>query len=409
MSIFTRIKKATIITFALVVSVIIGTAEILPSVPVSAQAVTSGAKVSFTFDDGYKTNITKAAPALAAYGYTGTAYVTSSFVGKTGYMTWANVQNLQNQFGWEVGGHSVNHLLSTTLTPEQLRFEIEKNKQDLTSRGINARSFATPFGDYNNSVLAETARHYETHRPFHDRAFNNYPYSDYRIQVQQVQVGVGMSTIKGYVDDAIASGRWLVLVFHNVKDVPSRNVNNYEYATKDLRTIAAYVKSKNVPVVRMSDGIVRGANLFGNGNFSNGITGSGWTTDSTTVTSDATNMGSFPESQNSVKLTSHETQSSHLFSPIVRVSASNKYVLKTYLNVAAIASDEIGYYIDEYDAAGNWISGQYKLGERSVYVSKRNIAYTPTSTAVDSIRFQVIIPAASGITAFLDTVELIQQ
>ncbi len=409
MYIVSRFKKATIITFTIFLSAIISTAEILPSVPVSAQAITSGAKVSFTFDDGYKTNITKVAPALAAYGYTGTAYVTSSFVGKSGYMTWTEVQKLQNQFGWEVGGHSVNHLLSTTLTSEQLHFEVEKNKQDLTSRGINARSFATPFGDYNNAVLAEIARNYESHRPFHDRAFNNYPYSDYRIQVQQVQVGVGMSTIKGYVDDAIASGRWLVLVFHNVKDSPSRNVNNYEYATKDLRTIAAYVKSKNLPVVHASEGIVRGSNMLGNGNFANGITGSGWTTDSATITPDSSNMGSFPEAQNSVKLNAHATQNSHLFSPTVRVNAVNKYVFKTYLNVTAISSNEIGYYIDEYDTAGNWISGQYKLGERSVYVSKRNVAYTPTSSAVDSIRFQVIIPAASGITAYLDTVELIQQ
>jgi peptidoglycan/xylan/chitin deacetylase (PgdA/CDA1 family) len=408
MSIYAHIKRAFVITLTATAIAVIGTAEVLPRVPVSAQAVNNGAKVSFTFDDGYKTNLTKAAPALAAYGYTGTAYVTSSFVGKTGYMTWANVQNLQNQFGWEIGGHSVSHPLSTTLTADQLRSEIVTNKQDLVSRGLNARSFATPFGDYNNNVLAEIARSYESHRPFHDRAFNNYPYSDYRIQVQQVQVGVGMSTIKGYVDDAVASGRWLVLVFHNVKDTPSRNVNNYEYATKDLRTIAAYVKSKNLPVVRVSEGIVRGANLLGNGNFTTGIAG-GWSTDSAAITADNTNMGVFPESQNSAKLTSHPTQNSHLFSPVVNIDATKQYVFKTYLNVAAISANELGYYIDEYDAAGNWISGQYKLGERSVYVSKRNVAYVPTSTAVASVRFQVIVPAASGVVAYIDGVELIAQ
>ena len=409
MTVFRRIKKTLLVVGMGLIVTVVGTAEVLPSVPVSAQAVNNGAKVSFTFDDGYKTNITKAAPALAAYGYTGTAYVTSSFIGKNSYMSWTDVQNLQNQFGWEIGGHSVNHLLSTTLTADQLRSEIVTNKQDLVSRGLNARSFATPFGDYNNNVLAEIARSYESHRPFHDRAFNSYPYSDYRVQVQQVQVGVGMSTIKGYVDDAVASGRWLVLVFHNVKDSPSKNVNNYEYATKDLRTIAAYVKSKNLPVVNVSSGIVRGTNLLGNGSFVSGIAGSGWTTDSAAITADSANMGSFPESQNSVKLTSHATQSSHLFSPIVNIDASKQYVFKTYLNVTAIASNEIGYYIDEYDTAGNWVSGQYKLGERSVYVSKRNIAYVPTSTAVTSVRFQVIVPPTSGITAYLDTVELIQQ
>jgi hypothetical protein len=98
-----------------------------------------------------------------------------------------------------------------------------------------------------------------------------------------------------------------------------------------------------------------------------------------------------------------------LFSPVVTIDATKQYVFKTYLNVAAITANEIGYYIDEYDTAGNWVSGQYKLGERSVYVSKRNIAYTPTSAAVTSVRFQVIVPAASGITAYIDGVELIAQ
>lgn len=378
---------------------------------VSAQIVpvNNGAKVSFTFDDGFRSDLDKAAPALAQYGYAGTAYITSSFVGKPNYMSWSQVRQLQNTYGWEIGGHTVNHKLSTTLSSAQLKFEIESNRNDLVGRGYAAKSFATPFGDYNNQVLAEIARNYESHRPFHDRAFNAYPYSDYRIQVQQVQVGVSLSTVKGYINDAIASGRWLVLVFHNVKDSPSKSTASYEYATRDLRNIASYVKSKGVPVVKMSDGVVRGSSLLPNGSFEKGLA-EGWSTDSPAVfTPDNTSKGAMPESNYSIKINAQNSSNSHLFSPIVTVDSMGKYVIKSFINVTGISSQELGIYIDEYDQAGNWVSGQYKLAERAVYVSRRNVEYAPTSSNVARIRIQFIVPATSGITGFIDQIELIKQ
>ena len=372
----------------------------------SAQAVaTNGVKVSFTFDDGFASTYTKAAPTLAQYGFVGTSYVTSSFIGNKNYMSWDQVVKLQNDFGWEVGGHSVNHPLMTTLTPDQIKNEIVSNKQDLTSRGINARSFATPYGDYDNRVVAEIARNYENHRTFHDLAYNLYPYNEYRIQVQQVQVGVSMSTVKGYIDSALQSGRWLVLVFHDIKDNPSRNTSSYQYATKDLRTVASYVKSKGIPVAKVSDVPAKGTNVFSNGTFGQNL--QNWTTDKpTSLTIDSSKMGAFPEPANSVKLTSDQSSYSHLFSSTTTIDPSKTYTLKTFLNVTGITANEIGYYFDEYDQNGNWISGKYILGERNIYLQNRNVTYKPTSLNVRSIRLQIIVPPASGITAYIDNIEL---
>lgn len=372
----------------------------------ASAAPVNGAKVSFTFDDGYKQNVTQVAPALAKYGYSATSYVTSNFLGTQGYMSWAEVQKLQNQYKWEIGGHSMNHLLSTTLSPADLTYEVQQNYKDLVARGLNPTSFATPFGDYNNNVMAEVAKSYAVHRPFHDKGYNTDPYSDYLIQVQQVQSGVSVATVKQYIDQAAANGQWLVLVFHNVKNNPSRSAGSYDYAISNLEKIAAYVKAKSLPVVNMSQGIIKGTNMFANGSFTSGIS-DGWTTDSSnTITSDTTTKGSYPEAKASVKLVAGATNT-HLFSPLTTVNPSTTYTLKTFINMTAISSSELGYYIDEYDSNGNWISGQYKKAENNVFVSRRNVPYTPTSTSVSKIRFQIIVPANSGITAYIDNVELI--
>ncbi|HET6863665.1 MAG TPA: polysaccharide deacetylase family protein, partial [Candidatus Saccharimonadales bacterium] len=45
--------------------------------------INTGAKISFTFDDGYTSAATQAAPTLAKYGFTGTDYVISGCVGMT--------------------------------------------------------------------------------------------------------------------------------------------------------------------------------------------------------------------------------------------------------------------------------------------------------------------------------------
>ena len=67
-----------------------------------------------------------------------------------------------------------------------------------------------------------------------------------------------------------------------------------------------------------------------------------------------------------------------------------------------IASGEVGFYIDEYDNAGNWISGQYKTGVRSVGAGNVAMSYSPTSSTVAKASLQVIVMGNSGTAAYFD-------
>jgi len=390
------------------------------------QSISPTATVSFTFDDGYTSNITQAAPTLASFGYSATSYITSGCVGMTtapnacqantdaSYMSWAQIQQLQNSYGWEIGSHTVTHPYLATSDPDdqplpitysQMVQEVSESKAAFSSHGIDTKSFATPYGDYNPTTLATIAKYYSSQRGFGDTGYNIWPNSDYYIKVQQVQAGVSVSEVKQYIDQAITNNYWLVLVFHDIKTKPSRDPLDYEYGTRNLRSIAAYVNSKNVRVANVSDAIVSSnENLLFNSSFNSGISGGWWTNSPPNITVDRGFNGSYPDATSSIKLTSKST-ASHLFSPLVSVDSDTNYMLKQFLDVQSIKGGEVTFYIDEYDSLGNWTSGQYKAGAKGVFAESINFSYKPSSSKVKKASLQVGTSANSGITAYLDNVQ----
>ena len=248
-------------------------------------------------------------------------------------------------------------------------------------------------------------------RGFADLGNNFWPLGDYLLRNVPVQeVTTPVATLKAKVDEAIASKSWVVFSFHDIVANPSQNPDDYQYGTAELDQLAAYVKTKvaagQIKNVNVSGGLVTGTpNKMPNPTFNNGL-GDGWSTDApTTITANSANNGSFPDFAKSVKLVSGASQG-HLFSPKVAVSPGTNYLYKTYLNVEAITSGEVAFYVDEYNSAGAWVSGQYRKAENSRWVEALNFTYTPSSTNVATASLQVIV-AGTGITAYLDNVQLL--
>ena len=399
-------------------------AAVIPGVTSPAPS----AKISFTFDDGITSAITNAAPILKTYGLSGTDYVISGCVGMTTvnntchantsitYMTWAQILSLQNTYGWEIGSHTVTHpYLATSdatdgqpnvLTPAQVTAELVNSKTALAAQGITATDFASPYGDYNNAVLAQIAKYYASHRGFADQKTNDWPYNALLINDFPVQEGVTVAQVEAKIDAAIANKQWLVLTMHNIKPTPSTNPADYEYSTAELTQIAAYVQTKVtaglIQNVHVNQGLVTSStNLLPNGSFNSGLS-AGWTTDNASaVTKDAGSNGSYPDPTNSIKFVSNASNA-RLYSPKIAVSPSTTYVLKNFLNVQSVTSGAVEFYIDEYDASGNWISGQYKADTHTLGAQSVGFAYKPSSVNVKKASLQVIVVGNSGITAYFD-------
>ncbi len=373
--------------------------------------VSPEAKVTFTFDDGLKSSLTHAAPILAKYGLTATEYVITGCVGSSGmcaanesadYMTWDQISQLVRQYKWRIGSHTVTHPHLSELSAREQQTELAASKAALAKHGITATGFSAPYGDYNRKTLELAAKYYESIRGFWDIGYNRWPYNENLLAVQQVQSGVSVAQVKDYIDNAITKKQWLILVFHDIKDTPSSDPEDFEYAANDLNQIAAYVKQRNIPSPDINKSVIKSnVNLLPNSSFNEGLA-RGWTTDTPDkVKPDSNNNGNYPGPQNAIALASGNS-SAHLFSPKITVDSQTTYMIKSYLNVLTIASGQVGYYIDEYDVRGRWVSGQWKSSESSAFAEHINFTYRSSSSAVKQAQLQIYLTPGSGALAYVD-------
>lgn len=387
-----------------------------------AYAANSGAaKVSFTFDDGYLNSLTEAAPTLAKYGIKATIYVPTGCINNTGncrsnvdpqekYMTWNQVKRLQDTYGWEIAGHTKNHRPLTTLSNSARMKEISDPLAQFAQRGIKISNIASPEGDYDYLTLSYMAKYYSSHRGFWDQNVNRWPYNDYILNVKQVQAGVSVSEVKQAVDQAIANKEWLILVFHGIKPNPSNDVMEYEYGTSQLNSIAGYVSAKvnagNIQAVTIKQGlVVTETNILPNNSFSEGIS-NGWSTDNTqSVTIDTNNNGSYPSAVESLRFTGNG-KAAHVFTPKIPAINGSTYAFKAFVNTLYKSGGEFGYYIDEYDTNGNWISGRWLGAVWLPTVSYFTSFYTPSSADVRTFSVQTYFSGNPNGVVYADNYQL---
>src|SRR5262249_47910523 len=113
--------------------------------------------VAITFDDGCETDLLAAAPRLLEYGFGATFYVTSGFIGRRGYLSAAQLQDL-SRAGFEIGCHSRTHAYLTDLSQEELLKEVALPKTELEQIiGKRVEHFSCPGGRYDARV-AQVAR-----------------------------------------------------------------------------------------------------------------------------------------------------------------------------------------------------------------------------------------------------------
>lgn len=431
-------KRLLAVSFALILAFGVVVPRSFATTTAPAGSLAPAAKISFTFDDGLDNAYQYAAPTLQKYGLTGTNYVITGCVGMSStpntcradkdksYMTWEQIQALQNTYGWEIASHTVHHycLASSAaedkfdcqknyLTTAQIDAELGGSKKALADHGINATDLSVPYGDYNPTVIAEVAKYYASMRGFQDQNYNEWPYNDYLLNdVMVMERKTTVADIEARIDAGIANKTWTILTFHSIVPNPSQHPYYYEYGQAELDQIAAYVHAKQdaglLQSVNISQGLVTSsANLLPNSSFNYGIT-QGWSTPNpASVLADNAKNGSYPAPNNSIKFIAND-QNIRLYSPYVNVNYGTLYALKTYLNVAALSGGDVEFYIDEYDANGNWISGQYKRAETTRFAEDFNFGYTPSSANVAQAGLQITVTANSAITAYVDNVRWYQ-
>lgn len=110
--------------------------------------------VTFTFDDGYEDFYTDAYPIFLRHNWRATLYIVSGFIGKKGYLTAPQIQEL-SQAGFEIGVHTVDHNDLAHQTQSAQYHEIFDSKAAIEKLiGKPATAFCYPAGRYNDSAIA---------------------------------------------------------------------------------------------------------------------------------------------------------------------------------------------------------------------------------------------------------------
>jgi peptidoglycan/xylan/chitin deacetylase (PgdA/CDA1 family) len=111
-----------------------------------------------SFDDGYVSHYTRAAPALKRLGWPGVLNLEVNNVRNPGNISPHRVEALIRD-GWEVDSHTVTHPDLTALAPDQLRRELVESRSWLRRRfHVPVDYFCYPSGRFDATVVAAVRR-----------------------------------------------------------------------------------------------------------------------------------------------------------------------------------------------------------------------------------------------------------
>jgi peptidoglycan/xylan/chitin deacetylase (PgdA/CDA1 family) len=224
----------------------------------SAQVVKKPyAVVSLTFDDAPLSVYTQAYPLLKAARLPATVYVSTAFVGLTGYLKWTDIKAL-DAGGWEIGAHTHAHLDLTTLPSSGVVEEITKSQTLLRERGFKAVSFSAPYGAYGERELAELKKVYTSNRAaWGNGGINNYHRRDaYNLVSLPVTLDTTVGEIREQIQTIKKNGGWLILQFHQIdngQDEPAAFSKDSPYMTKKFPETVKVILEEQVPVRTVRD------------------------------------------------------------------------------------------------------------------------------------------------------------
>jgi peptidoglycan/xylan/chitin deacetylase (PgdA/CDA1 family) len=202
--------------------------------------------ISISFDDGlpYQAQDTNGVSQLNARGLKGTFFVVTEWVDPYWRDSWPTWQSVAAQ-GHEIASHTVTHSRLTTLSDNEVRWELSKSQSDINQNipGKNAISLSYPntaenstidaiAGDYYVASRVEWAKEGEYlnyYQPFADE-YGSYKTVNFNTVAAMEMDGVSVNDpdFNSRLDRAILNHAWFNLYFHTINDASAfGNVLDY--------------------------------------------------------------------------------------------------------------------------------------------------------------------------------------
>lgn len=252
-----------------------GFAQSVGSVSVKTWAGNKKAAFSFSFDDGFKTQIDNAAPVLDKYGFKGTFYVIAGSLVDQGqqliwrYGTWDGFKRLADE-GHEIGSHTMTHPDLTKLaqgdiyTQGTLDYELYQSKKIIEQKiGHKVITLGYPFTNNNTLVRTEAAKFYQS-----SRAGGNIPNNAEIYNADWQQLGAleeqfntprssfaddadELTNVEYWTQNLINNNKWGIMFAHEVmpySEIPAASQDTHDYwypmATEWLDSLCNYMSKK---------------------------------------------------------------------------------------------------------------------------------------------------------------------
>jgi peptidoglycan/xylan/chitin deacetylase (PgdA/CDA1 family) len=145
----------------------------------SSTTPSSGKTILITFDDGHESDYNCALPILKKYSFKATFFVTTDWIGKSEYMSAAQLRELVKE-GMSVQSHAKTHSFLDALDIPSVNIELKQSKQELENiLGKEVRFISLPGGRYNyDTIKCAKVQDYAAmfcSKPFYYRNYGNFP------------------------------------------------------------------------------------------------------------------------------------------------------------------------------------------------------------------------------------------
>ncbi len=110
--------------------------------------------LAITFDDGYEETASVAWPLLKRFEMPATVFITPMEIGRPGFLTWAQVEELARE-GMDIGSHTMSHSYLPLVADDQLAQELVSSKHTIEEHlGRPVRVLSYPVGGFTQQVQA---------------------------------------------------------------------------------------------------------------------------------------------------------------------------------------------------------------------------------------------------------------
>jgi hypothetical protein len=233
--------------------------------------------VSVVFDDSYQSVYDLARPVMDALGYCGTLYTIAEAIGGSGNLTLDELNQMQDQSGWEVAGHAYTSAAHAArypnLTAAQVDSDLRNLRAWLVTNGFRGDSLAYPGGNFEPTtdgveVDAIAARYFSSGRTILNviEAGTNYgnaesypPPMPWRLRAVEPVTSIitgapnvtNLLAAGSTLDKVANNGGWLILVFHEI--VTTTPTDTIQIEQSDFSTLMNGIASRNLPVMPAGD------------------------------------------------------------------------------------------------------------------------------------------------------------